>query len=110
VNSRRRPSELQSVSKKIWRESNVPVLFSSESDEDKLMIEVAHAMLPAAVYGRRMPPSSSFAEATALVESALGELRDAEAALERQLADLRDYLRAETIGVSGSRPSPALSL
>jgi hypothetical protein len=42
---------------------------------------------------RRLPPAPCFDEATALVEQALGELRAAEESLERQLADLRRYLR-----------------
>ncbi len=41
----------------------------------------------------RLPPPKSFAEASALVEAALGELRAAEVALERQLSDLRGYMR-----------------
>jgi len=36
-------------------------------------------------------PASAFAEAAARVEAALGELREAEASLERQLSDLQHY-------------------
>jgi hypothetical protein len=41
----------------------------------------------------RLAPSKTFAEASALVEEALNELRAAEIALERQLSDLRGYMR-----------------
>jgi hypothetical protein len=41
---------------------------------------------------RRLPPARSFAEATAMVEAALGQLRNTEVALERQLNSLRDYI------------------
>ena len=43
-------------------------------------------------FNRRLGPSPSFHEASAQVEAALGELRAAEASLERQLARLRLYL------------------
>ena len=42
----------------------------------------------------RLPPARSFTEATAMVEAALGQLRNAEAALERQLSTLQDYMLA----------------
>ncbi len=51
---------------------------------------------------RRLPPARSFAEATAMVEAALGQLRSAEASLERQLGTLRDY-----IGANGAAGAPA---
>ena len=44
-------------------------------------------------FPRRLGPSASFHEASARVEAALDELRAAEASLERQLAELRHYLR-----------------
>lgn len=40
----------------------------------------------------RLPPPRSFAEATAMVEAALGQLRNAEAALEKQLVTLSKYI------------------
>lgn len=39
-----------------------------------------------------LPPARSFKEATAKVEAALGQLRNAEAALERQLSSLQEYI------------------
>ena len=39
-----------------------------------------------------LPPAKPFAEASARVDAALDELRIAEAALERQLSDLRGYM------------------
>ncbi len=54
-----------------------------------------HGSCPPRVY--RLPPPKSFAEASALVEAALGELRAAEVALERQLSDLRGYLRTNDL-------------
>ena len=39
-----------------------------------------------------LPPAHPFAEASARVDAALDELRIAEAALERQLSDLRGYI------------------
>ena len=52
-----------------------------------------------AVSARRLPAPEAFAEANARVEAALNALRDAEAALERQLSDLRVHrlrtMRAE---------------
>jgi hypothetical protein len=39
-----------------------------------------------------LPPAQPFAEASARVDAALDELRIAEAALERQLSDLRGYM------------------
>ena len=47
---------------------------------------------PATVSASRLPPPRSFAEATALVEAALGQLRNAEAALEKQLVTLSKYI------------------
>jgi len=52
---------------------------------------------------RGLPPNRSFAEASAQVEAALGELRAAELALERQLSDLRCYLRVNDVPSTGSR-------
>ena len=40
----------------------------------------------------RLPPPRSFAEATEMVERALGQLRNAEAALEKQLNSLSKYI------------------
>lgn len=48
---------------------------------------------------RRLPPARSFAEATALVEAALGQLRNAEAALEKQLNSLNQYIDANRLAV-----------
>jgi hypothetical protein len=48
-------------------------------------------------FSRRLGPAPSFNEATARVEEALNGLRAAEASLERQLSDLRRYLRDEAI-------------
>jgi len=45
----------------------------------------------------RLPPPNSLSEANALVEAALDELRAAEVALERQLSDLRGYMRLNDI-------------
>ena len=47
-----------------------------------------------------LPPPKSFAEASALVEAALGELRAAELALEKQLSDLRGYMRPPEVEAS----------
>ena len=47
---------------------------------------------PSTTQSRRLPPARSFAEATAMVEAALGQLRNAEASLERQLNSLRGYI------------------
>lgn len=44
-----------------------------------------------------LPPPKSFAEASALVEAALDELRAAEVSLERQLSDLRGYMRDNSV-------------
>ena len=54
---------------------------------------------------RRLPPARSFAEATALVEAALGQLRNAEAALEKQLLSLSRYIDANRVAapVAGAR-------
>ncbi len=52
-------------------------------------IFAATAQIPS----RHLPPPESFAEASAAVEAALGELRAAEVALERQLSELRGYMR-----------------
>ncbi len=41
----------------------------------------------------RLAPPRAFSEATALVEDALNQLRAAETALERQLGELRNYMR-----------------
>jgi hypothetical protein len=54
---------------------------------------------PSEIQSRRFAPSNSFAEATALVEAALNELREAEVALERQLSDLRGYI-SENLGAT----------
>ena len=43
---------------------------------------------------RRLGPAPSFNEAAARVEEALDALRAAEESLERQLSDLRRYLRS----------------
>ena len=44
----------------------------------------------------RLSPPRAFTEATARVEDALAELRAAEYALERQLSDLRSYMKGAT--------------
>ena len=44
-------------------------------------------------FSRRLEPAPSCLEASARVEAALDDLRAAEASLERQLGDLRRYLR-----------------
>ncbi len=50
------------------------------------------ASQPTSFQSRRLAPAASFSEASALVEEALGQLRSAEASLERQLNSLRDYI------------------
>ena len=50
---------------------------------------------------RRLPAPEAFAEASARVEAALNALRDAEAALERQLSDLRVH-RLQTMRAEAS--------
>jgi hypothetical protein len=54
----------------------------------------------------RLPPPRSFAEATAMVDAALGQLRNAEAALEKQLVTLSKYIDLNTppMPVSPARP------
>lgn len=42
----------------------------------------------------RLSPPKAFSDATARVENALAELLAAEAALERQLGDLRAYMKS----------------
>ena len=46
---------------------------------------------------RRLPPARSFSEATAMVEAALGQLRNAEVALEKQLNSLSRYIDANHV-------------
>ena len=48
----------------------------------------------------RLPPPKSFAEASAMVDAALGQLRKTEASLEQQLFSLRDYLAASQVSVA----------
>ncbi len=45
----------------------------------------------------RLPPPHSFVEANALVEAALGQLRNTEAVLERQLSELRCYIASSSV-------------
>lgn len=47
-------------------------------------------------FSLRLVRSNSFEDATASVEAALDQLRKAEDTLERQLADLRGYIRQNT--------------
>ncbi len=47
-------------------------------------------------FAPRLVRSNSFEDATASVEAALDQLRKAEDTLERQLADLRGYIRQNT--------------
>ena len=54
---------------------------------------------------RRLPPSRSFAEATALVEAALEKLKKTEASLERHLDSLRDYMDAAHIRTAPAKVS-----
>ena len=51
---------------------------------------------------QRLPPSRSFSDATAQVQAALDELRAAEVALERQLSDLRSYMRTNDLPTAGA--------
>jgi hypothetical protein len=48
----------------------------------------------------RLAAPRAFSEASALVEEALGQLRAAENALERQLGDLRAYMNKSSIATS----------
>jgi prefoldin subunit 5 len=48
---------------------------------------------PVLDFTRRLAPAPSFNEASRCVEEALDELRAAEASLEKQLSQLRNYLR-----------------
>ena len=57
---------------------------------------------PALDLSRRLGPAPSFNDATARVEEALDALRAAEASLERQLSDLRLYLRNAPIQTDDS--------
>jgi hypothetical protein len=55
---------------------------------------VNESLIPCAErFAKRLPPPSSFSEATASIQAALDQLRAAEAALDNQLADLRAYIR-----------------
>ena len=56
--------------------------------------EIAEALHTFEFGAGRLSPPRAFAEATARVEDALAELRAAEFALERQLSDLRSYMKA----------------
>ncbi len=47
-------------------------------------------------FATRLVRSASFEDATASVQAALDQLRQAEDTLERQLADLRGYIRQNT--------------
>ena len=49
-------------------------------------------------FNGRLGPAPSFLEASARVDEALDALRKAEASLERQLAELRSYIRDESVG------------
>jgi len=51
---------------------------------------------------QRLPPPRSFSEASAQVQTALDELRAAEVALERQLSDLRSYMRTNDLPTAGA--------
>jgi hypothetical protein len=55
---------------------------------------------------RRLGPAPSFDEATARVEEALDALRAAEESLERQLSDLRHYLRSGPREPAAPAPEP----
>ena len=46
-------------------------------------------------FARRLAPAGSFQEATASIEAALAQLQRAEESLERQLTDLRAYMRRD---------------
>ncbi len=63
---------------------------------------IASSAAPTAT--RKLPPPRSFAEATAMVEAALGQLRETEAALERRLDSLRAYIDASRAGASSALP------
>jgi hypothetical protein len=47
-------------------------------------------------FAQRLSPARSFQDASASIEAALAQLQRAEDSLERQLADLRSYMRQDT--------------
>jgi hypothetical protein len=47
-------------------------------------------------FAQRLSPARSFQDASASIEAALAQLQKAEDSLERQLADLRSYMRQDT--------------
>lgn len=47
-------------------------------------------------FTQRLAPAGSFEDATASIQAALAQLENAENALERQLRDLRNYMRQDS--------------
>ncbi|HEY8580302.1 MAG TPA: hypothetical protein VIL72_10480 [Beijerinckiaceae bacterium] len=61
----------------------------------------SNVILSAERFAARLRPAPTFAEAAASIQAALDDLRRAETALERQIDELRSYMR------DGGRGRPA---